>query len=235
MKLSFLRPTIIVAAIVGIALTACGGKAQFDIGGDMVAIDPTTGADVVTPLQYGGLVLTNSKNGATVSIPANATSYKFPSAISYGEEYAVTVSTPPDNMACLPLNAADTAGRLATIKVNVRCALLDFSIGGTVTGLPAATFDNSTPPVQTSTPLVIINGSDTKTGAAIVLPTGTAAGAPFTWAFPMRVNYGSPYGLTIQAQPTGAFCTIVNGVGTVRQARGVDITNVHINCVATIG
>ncbi|MES2322478.1 MAG: hypothetical protein V4633_09465 [Pseudomonadota bacterium] len=235
MKLSFLRPTIILAAIIGIALTACGGKAQFDIGGDMVAPDPVTGADVVTPLPFGGLVLTNSKNGATVSIPANARNYKFPSAISYGEEYAVTVSTPPENMVCLPLNASDTAGRLATIKVNVRCGLLDFAVGGTVTGLPAPTYNTATPPVMTSKQLVIINGSDTTSGAVIALPTGTAAGAPFQWAFPVRVPYGSSYGLTIQTQPTGAFCTIVNGVGTVRQARGVEITNVNITCVATIG
>ena len=235
MKLSFLRPTIIVAAILGVALAACGGKAQFDIGGDMVSPDPVTGYDAVISMPFGGLVLTNSKNGATVSVPKDARNYKFPSAISYGEEYAVTVTTPPDNMACLPLNASDTAGRLATIKVNIRCALLDFSIGGTVTGLPAPTFNTATPPVMTSTQLVIINGSDTTTGAAIALPTGTAAGVPFTWAFPVRVKYGSSYGLTIQTQPTGAFCTIVNGVGTVRQARGVEITNVNINCVPTIG
>jgi hypothetical protein len=224
MKLSFLRPSIIVAAIAGIVLAACGGKAQFDIGGDLTSIDPVSGADVVTALPFGGLVLTNTKNGATVSIPANARNYKFPSAISYGEEYAITVTTPPDNMACLPLNSADTAGRLATIKVNVRCALLDFSIGGTITGLTGAG-------------LTVINGSDTTTGVAIALPAATtpptAPGTAFTWAFPVRVPYGSTYGLTIQTQPAGNRCTISNGVGTVRQPRGVEITSVNITCVPT--
>ena len=132
MKSFFLRPTLLIAMALG--LTACGGKATFDLTG------PVTG------LVYEGLVLSNTKNGDEVAVAANATTFKLPKTVEYGSEYAVIVKTKPAHQDCQVVNGAETAGRLASINIAVQCRLEDYPIGGTVTGLNA---DN----------LVLINGS----------------------------------------------------------------------------
>ncbi len=126
MSLSFLRPTLLLVLVAG--LTACGGKAEFDVAG------------TITGLEYDGLVLTNNKNGDTTTVTKGATSFKMPTRIEYGTEYDVAVKTQPAHQTCgIPqFTAKDTAGRLATINIPVSCAVNQFAIGGKVTGLTVA-------------------------------------------------------------------------------------------------
>lgn len=130
MKLSHTPLLLALAA----ALTACGGKASFDIGG------PIAG------LVYSGLELTNVKNGEKITVAPGATSFKMPSTVEYGTEYDVRPTKQPLHQNCSIGNGADTAGRLASINIGVLCQINEYSIGGKVTGLTAAG-------------LVLVNGS----------------------------------------------------------------------------
>ena len=191
MKYSFLRPTLLAAIALG--LTACGGKASFDLTG------PVTG------LVYEGLVLSNTKNGDEVAVPANATTFKLPKSVEYGSEYAVTVKTKPLHQNCLVANGAETAGRLASVSITVNCRLDAYQIGGAITGLNA---DN----------LVLVNGS----GDRIAIAKGATS-----YAFQNEVAYKTSYGVTVLTQPTGQRCSVANGVGEMGDAA---VTNINITC-----
>ena len=194
MKLSH-TPLLLALAV---ALTACGGKASFDVGG------PISG------LVYSGLELTNSINGEKVSPAAGATSFKMPSSIEYGTEYIVTATKQPLHQNCSVGKGADTAGRLATINIEVFCKINEFNIGGKVSGLTAAG-------------LVLVNGS----GQGEQLSVGKDA---TTYTFPKAVPYDGTYGVVILTQPTGLNCTVANAVGKMGDAA---VTNVDVSCTPT--
>lgn len=134
MTSTFLRPTLLLVVVA--ALSACGGKATFTVGGD------------ISNLQYDGLQLSNLKNNDTITVAKGATSYTLPTTIEYGTEYQVVVKTQPAHQTCAinEFVAKDTAGRLATINVAVGCAVNAYSVGGKISGL---TVDG----------LVLVNGS----------------------------------------------------------------------------
>lgn len=134
MKLSILRPSLLLAAAIGVALAACGGKAEFDVGG------PIQG------LVYSGLELTNVKNGEVLAVAAGSTSFKMTRSIEYGTEYDVRPTKQPLHQTCSIGNGNDTAGRMASINIGVFCTIAEYPIGGTITGLTAAG-------------LVLVNGS----------------------------------------------------------------------------
>lgn len=192
MTLSFLRPSLLLA--LAVALTACGGKASFDVQG------PITG------LIYSGLVLTNTKNNDTVTVPAGATKFKLPQSIEYGTEYAVIVTKSALHQDCKIPNSADTAGRMAAININVVCTLNAATIGGAVTGL---TVDG----------LVLVNGSNDQV---------TVAKDAVAYSFPSAVSYDVTYGVTVLKQPAGLTCSVANGVGKMADAA---VTNINVSCV----
>ena len=192
MKLSTLRTTLLLAVALG--LTACGGKASFDLTG------PVTG------LQHPGLVLVNTKTGDEVAVPVGATSFKLAKSVEYGEEYAVTVKTDPVHQNCSVGTGASTAGRLATISIEVVCRLNEFQIGGAVSGL---TSDGV---------LVLVNGS----GDRVEIRKGATS-----YAFINRVKFDESYGVTVLSQPTGQTCTVANGVGKMGDAA---VTNINVSC-----
>jgi len=79
------------------------------------------------------------------------------------------------------------------------------TIGGTVSGL-------------TGTGLVLqLNGGGN---------LGVSASGPFT--FPARLGNGTPYSVTVFAQPSGQTCTVANGSGTLGSA---NVTTVSVTCV----
>lgn len=132
MKLSKLHTSLLLA--VAVTLTACGGKATFDVGGQ------------IEGLAYSGLELTNVKNGEKLAVAAGATTFKMAQTIEYGTEYDVRPTKQPLHQTCAIGNGADTAGRLAAINIGVKCVTNESAIGGKVTGLTAAG-------------LVLVNGS----------------------------------------------------------------------------
>ncbi|MES2316412.1 MAG: hypothetical protein V4631_02870 [Pseudomonadota bacterium] len=215
MKLTFTRTSALLALALG--LTACGGKATFDLGG------PVTG------LAYPGLVLTNASNGDTVAVAvptpaASVTSFKLPKTIEYGTAYKVSITAQPIHQTCVLARGAGTAGRLATISIQVDCAVQEFTIGGTVTGLRDVA--DTTP-----TGLKITNGADIM-----------AIEINGVYALPTPVAFGKTYGVSIVSQPTGKTCTIANPSGTVNTVATPNpvttvpvitdpVNNINISCV----
>lgn len=202
MKSFLIRPALALALAAGLA--GCGGsdKAEFTVGG------------VVYNLAYPNLQLTT--NGTTIDVapPAKAgdtVTYAFPNKLEYGDEYNVQVTRQPLHQTCrlvgsYPTNA-DTAGRLAVINIQYNCEINPYAIGGTITGLTAAG-------------LVLANGS---TGGTVA-PAKDAT----SYVFPLSVQYGQTYGVTVLAQPEGLTCTVANPTGTMGDAA---VANINVACV----
>jgi len=212
MKSFLIRPALALA--LAASLAACGGsdKAEFTVSGS------------VTKLVYENLVLTNNGVQINIAPPAKAgdpVPYAFAEKLEYGDTYNVTVARQPAHQTCVPVpppggyyvNNADTAGRLVLIDINFDCTIDTHLIGGTITGL-------------TASGLVLANGSTGGTYAATAPTAGTTT--PIVYAL-APVAYGTTYGVTVSAQPTGQVCTVVNPTGTMQDA---DVSNINVTCVA---
>ena len=114
----------IAALLVALGLSACGGKASFDVSGNINRLD------------YTGLVLANGAD--TVAPAVGATSFTFPNRVDYGTSYNVTIKTQPQHMTCAVANATGSAGHTASIVVAVSCTINAYTISGTVQGLTGA-------------------------------------------------------------------------------------------------
>ena len=193
MKSSFLRPALALALALG--LSACGGTATYTVSG------------TVSGLAFPGLVLTN--NGVDLPVASGATTYAFPSSIEYGETYDVSVKANPAHQTCIadPDRKAGTAGRLATISVEVQCVTNSATVGGKVIGL-------------TTDGLELTNGT---MGGSIAVVKGATV-----FVLPVNVSFGQSYGVTILKQPAGQTCTVVNGVGEMGDAK---VENIEVTCV----
>lgn len=208
MKFISMRSAIALVAA-ALALSACGGgKATFAIAGT---------ADGVV---YKGMVL--ASNGMELAVdpaakPGDQVKWAFPKQIEYGDEYAVTVKTPPAHQECNIPDAYDndTAGRFAQINVPVFCSIAAHFVQGTIT-----VKDSSTG--LTKDGLVLINGS---TGGTYTANTGATS-----FIFGAKVPFGETYGVTVLASPSGLSCTVDNGAGTMGDN---DVKDITVNCVPT--
>lgn len=84
-----------------------------------------------------------------------------------------------------------------------------FTIGGSVSGL-------------TASGLVLLNNG----GNALSVPANTT-----TFTFSTSVASGTAYAITIQTQPTGEHCTVVNGSGMA----SADVASVGVSCGNSVG
>jgi len=114
------------------------------------------------------------------------------------------VLTQPARQICTVANGAGTVAGADVTTVEVVCVDVNFSIGGTVSGLAG-------------TLLLQNNGRDDLT---------LTTGAPF--AFKTRLGTGLVYSVTVLAQPSQQICTVSGGKGTVAAA---DVTSVSVDCV----
>ena len=191
-------------------LVACGGgTSSYTIGG------------TVTGLQYPGLVLTNNLTDDVTLTPRPLDStgavpnvtYQFAKQLDYGDQYSVTVKTQPAHQKCeVGSGTADTAGRLSVIEAVISCALVNNSVGGTITGLAA---DG----------LVLNNGS-ISTGE--IVKDATTGAYPTAFVFGTAVTYGQTYGVTVLKQPTGQTCTVKNGSAEMKDD---PVTTIEVTCV----
>ena len=184
------------AAAVSFFLAACSGvpSATFTIGGS------------VSGLSGAGLVLQNNGRD-NLSVSANGT-FTFPTPVTTGGAYAVTVLTQPSNPAqnCVVTNGSGMATPNVT-SVQVACTNTGHTIGGMVVNLAGAggglqLHDNGgdTPPVN--------------------------ANESFT--FPTAIAEGSAYAVTVSRQPTtpAQTCGVTNGTGTAT----ANVTNIIVDC-----
>jgi len=170
--------------------------------------DAFTVGGTIAGLTGTGLVLQDNA-GDDLTVPAGATTFTFATAVPSGAPYAVTVLTQPTSPSqiCTVEAGAGTVTSAGITNVAITCVPKTFTVGGTITGL-------------TGTGLVLQdNAGDNLT---------VAAGAT-TFAFATPVASGSPYAVTVLAQPTAPAqtCTVASGTGTVGAA---DVTSVAITC-----
>jgi hypothetical protein len=181
---------LLVALALTLGLSACGGYSSVELGG------------TVTGLTTDGLILADGNN--TVAIPANVTSYTFPTQIDNQASYAVTVQAQPARLTCILANAIGTATGVPINWVNVSCTPNTYNLGGAINGL-------------TSGGLVLVNGSDTVSPAANDL----------SFVFPTKVADGSVYGVAVLTQPPGLTCSVANGTSVMGPS---DVQNVQVTC-----
>src|SRR5271169_217510 len=106
----------ILIILVSILLPACGGVPPDNNGS---APGYTVGG-TVSNLLVDGLVLQN--NGCDdLAISANSISFTFPTTISDGEGYAVTIKTQPETESCMITQASGTVAGKNVVDVGIQC------------------------------------------------------------------------------------------------------------------
>ena len=146
----------------------------------------------VSGLASSGLVLRN--NGADdLSVSANGP-FTFPTALTGGSSYSVTVFSQPSGQTCTVSGGSGTVGNANVTTIVVSCATNPpprFTVGGTVSGLAASGL------------VLQDNGADN---------LSVSANGSFTFA--TALTAGSSYSVTIFSQPAGQACTVSGGSGT---------------------
>ena len=159
----------------------------------------------VSGLSGTGLVLSLNAGAQTLSVAADG-SFTFPTGVSSGSPYAVTVQTQPTNpsQTCAIANANGTTASSNVTDVTVTCTTNTYTVGGTVSGL---------------------------SGSGLVLSLNAGAqtlnvSANGSVTFPTALASGSAYAVTVQTQPNSPTqtCSVANGSGTVVASNVTDVT-----------
>ncbi len=179
-----------------------------------IAVNCTTNTYTVGGAVSGlaGTVVLRNNGGDDLVLTANAP-FSFPTPVSSGGPYAVTVQTQPasPSQSCVVTTGSGTIAQSNITGVVVTCTTNSYTIGGAVSGL---------------------------TGAGLVLQDNAgddlavSAAGPFTFASP--VASGLPYAVTVRTQPTSPAqtCTVATGGGTVGAA---NVTDVAVTCTVDVG
>jgi hypothetical protein len=149
----------------------------------------------------GSVVLKNNA-GDSLTVSANG-NFTFATQVANGNTYNVTVGTHPAGQACSVSTGWGTISGNNVTNVRVTCSTNTYSVWGLVSGL----------------------------GGSVVLQNNNGDNVTVTnsgpFVFPTGLADGSPYSVTVLAQPAGQSCSVANGTGTVA---GANITNVVVTC-----
>ena len=167
---------------------------------------PYTLGGSVSGLTVTGLVLANG-SASSVTVPANATSFVFPTGVLAGVSYAVTVATQPNGYTCTVSGGSGTMPAANVNSPQVTCSINSYTLGGSVTGLTGLT----------SNGLVLTDGTDS-------LPVATNA---TSFSMPTALAFNSTYTVSVQTQPIGMKCTLTSYTGTMPAA---NVTTVQVTC-----
>jgi uncharacterized delta-60 repeat protein len=169
----------------------------FTIGGVLVGLPA---GDTLTLLDNGGDSLPLTADGPFMfSMPEMG--------------YKVTIGSQPADATCMVVSGAEGTATAPVTSVDVACMQTAFTLGGTLTGLPA------TQTVTLSNPGM--------TGP-VSLPLSMDGPFMFPGTFPPEV-----YDVTVTSQPKSAFCTVAGGSAPFTG----DVSNVAVSCAPsfTIG
>lgn len=170
----------------------------------------------------GPVTLKNNSDILVVQ-PNGPAQFEFPTKLSTGQAYAVTVAMPPAGKQCFMRPGETGAGVIAqwdVTNIEIQCTALtgwnpfiplamgpsEYTVGGTVSGL-------------SGTVVLQNNGADT---------VNVSANGAFV--FPTRVGVGNAYAVTVLTQPAEQTCTVSNGSGTVASR---NVTSVAVSCINT--
>ncbi|WP_192954723.1 beta strand repeat-containing protein [Gallaecimonas mangrovi] len=151
----------------------------------------------------GSVVLENN-SGDDLTLASNG-SFSFATAITDGSSYSVTVKTQPDGQTCSVSSGSGTVSSANVTSVAVSCTTNTYSIGGTVSGLSGT--------------LILQNNSG----------DDLSLNSDGDFSFASAVDDGSSYSVTVLTQPSGQYCSVSSGSGTVSSAA---VTSVAISCAS---
>ena len=163
---------------------------------------PVSGS--IVGLNRAGLILSNG--GKQLVIDGAPSSFSFPDLLAPDTAYEVKVDKSPDGQKCEPSNNKNKINYYTYNTTVITCSTDPFPLGGTVSGLTGAG-------------LALANGDNT----VAILPGAT------TFAFPIQVPNGAPYGVTVLTQPAGQICTVANG--TAAKMPMAAVNTVVVTCV----
>jgi N-acetylneuraminic acid mutarotase/ribosomal protein S11 len=154
-----------------------------------------------------GNSVTLQDNGSDNTIVSANSGFNFPTPVTSGSTYAVTVSAQPAGQTCSVSNGSGTIGAANIGNVSVVCSDNTYNIGVTVSGLSASGL------------VLQDNGGDN---------LSISANGSVNFATP--VASGSSYAVTVLSQPTGQTCTVTTGSGTVTST---NVTGIPVSCINT--
>lgn len=163
----------------------------------------------VSGLEGTGLVLRNN-GGDDLAVDSNG-AFEFDTPIPSGATYDVTIAAQPSGptQTCTVANASGTVGGGPVTSIEIDCVTVEYTVGGTVTGLAGSGL------------VLQNNGADD-------LPIAANGGFTFGESLPS----GTPYGVTVAAQPSEPtqVCEVANGTGTIGDA---DVNDVAVTCTTS--
>ncbi len=177
------------------ALCACGG------GGSSAATYSVGGT--VSGLRSGASVALEDVGVTAITVNANG-SFRFPVQLTTGRTYAVAVLTQPIGQLCDVMAGSGTIGAANVASVQVTCLTNQYTVGGTLSGLPAG-----------SSVVLQDNGGD-----SILLK----ANGPFK--FGKSIPYGGSYAISVATQPPAQTCTVAVGAGVI----AANVSSIAVTC-----
>lgn len=163
----------------------------------------------VNGLAGSGLLLQNNGGDNLELSSGGGNTFAFPAALPSGATYNVTIAQQPTNpvQACTVTNASGTVGSDNVTSVVIDCTTVEFSVGGSVSGLSG------------TTGLVLQNNG----GDDLAIATSTS------FTFPTSLPNGALYNVTVATQPSNPAqtCLVTNGIGAIL---GADVTAVQVDC-----
>jgi 6-phosphogluconolactonase (cycloisomerase 2 family) len=163
----------------------------------------------VSGLAGAGLTL-QSAGAGSVTVNANG-SFTLPTGLPPGAPYAVAITAQPSSptQTCSVTNAAGNMGSANVTNVAVTCSTLNFTLGGSVTGLAGSGLT------------IRSNG--------VNLPI--SANGAFVFAAPLAS--GTAYNVTVPSQPVTPHqtCSVANASGTIG---GANVSNVAVTCATNL-
>lgn len=176
------RTRILFASLAAsLVLAGCGGgNGTAEIGGTL------------TNLTSGMSITLQNNSGDNLSLTSNQ-SFVFPTALSAGSTYNVTVLTQPVGQTCAVANGTGTVDSYADDVSNIAviCTTTS-SVGGVIAGLASGTS-------------VTLSNN----GQALAVATNGS------FAFPGLLTAGTAYNVVVATQPAGQTCTVSSSSGTV--------------------
>ncbi len=156
----------------------------------------------ISGLTQSGLTL--SASGNSVNVASGATTFKLPNLVATGASYSVAATSQPPGQTCVVDDGTGMVAQANVTNVSVKCTTNTYTIGGIITGLNASG-------------LVLMNGAD-----SLTVPIASSA-----FVLSTKLPMGSAYAVSVQTQPAGLQCQVVNGSGTM-PAKAV--TNLMVVC-----
>jgi hypothetical protein len=145
-------------------------------------------------------------------VPAGSSAFTFAKKLARGAAYSVSVAQQPSTPAqnCVVTTGTGTVARAPVTNIAVSCTTVAqyFTLGGTASGLAGS-----------------VSLSDGNGQALTVGLNG-----PFT--FGTALPSGTPYAVSITAQPSNGTCSVTNGTGTIAAA---NVSGVAVNCSCNAG